>query len=74
MRNFELEIFFSKWEFKAKYHLTASDMESMSTKELLAMASSEDRDKYESLGCPSCHHCQISRVIVKKIYGSPFLK
>ena len=49
MRNFELEIFFSKWEFKAKYHLTASDMESMSTKELLAMASSEDRDKYENL-------------------------
>lgn len=49
MRNFELEIFFSEWEFKAKYHLTASDMESMSTKDLLAMASPEDREIYENL-------------------------
>ncbi len=49
MRNFELEIFFSEWEFKAKYHLTASDMESMSMKELLAMASPEDRKAFENL-------------------------
>lgn len=49
MRNFELEVFFSQWEFKAKYHMTASDMESMSMKELLAMASEEDRDTFENL-------------------------
>jgi len=49
MRNFELEVFFSKWEFKAKYHLTASDMESMTMKELLAMASPEDREAFENL-------------------------
>lgn len=49
MRNFELEVFFSKWEFKAKYHLTASDMESMSMKELLAMASDEDRAAFDNL-------------------------
>lgn len=49
MRNFELEVFFSKWEFKAKYHLTASDMESMSMKDLLAMANPEDRDAFDNL-------------------------
>ncbi len=49
MRNFELEIFFSDWEFKAKYHLTASDMESMSLGDLLAMASDEDRERYDNL-------------------------
>ncbi len=49
MRNFELEIFFSQWEFKAKYHLTASDMESMSMKDLLGMASPEDRETFENL-------------------------
>ncbi|MCP5381708.1 MAG: aminotransferase class I/II-fold pyridoxal phosphate-dependent enzyme [Kordiimonadaceae bacterium] len=49
MRNFELEVFFSKWEFKAKYHLTASDVESMTMKELLAMASPEDREAFENL-------------------------
>lgn len=49
MRNFELEVFFSKWEFKAKYHLTASDMESMTLKELLGMASPKDREAYDNL-------------------------
>jgi hypothetical protein len=30
MRNFALEIHFSKWGFNAKHHLTESDSESMS--------------------------------------------
>lgn len=42
MRNFELEIHFSKWEFNAKYHMTASDSESMSMEALLAMGTAED--------------------------------
>ena len=49
MRNFELETFFSKWEFKAKYHMTASDCQSMSVEELLTMASPEDKEKVEKL-------------------------
>ncbi|MBT6030963.1 MAG: aminotransferase class I/II-fold pyridoxal phosphate-dependent enzyme [Kordiimonadaceae bacterium] len=49
MRDFELEVFFSEWEFKAKYHLTASDMQSMPLKELLAMASDEDRAAFDNL-------------------------
>ncbi len=49
MRNFAIETYFSKWEFSAKYHMTASDIESMSLSELLSMASSNDRDAFERL-------------------------
>jgi hypothetical protein len=49
MRDFALETYFSKWEFTARYHLTASDMESLSLAELLAMASDEDREAFEQL-------------------------
>ena len=49
MRDFALERYFSKWEFSAKYHMTASDLESMSIKDLLALASTEDRDAFENL-------------------------
>lgn len=38
MRNFALETFFSKWEFAARYHMTASDVQSLSIGELLTMA------------------------------------
>jgi len=38
MRNFALEVYLSQWEFQAKYHMTASDIESMTLSELLAMA------------------------------------
>jgi len=38
MRDFALENFFAKWEFAAPHHMTASDMESMSIRELLALA------------------------------------
>ena len=47
MRNFELEVFFSNWEFKAKHHLTASDVESMSLDTLLDMATQEDRANFQ---------------------------
>lgn len=46
---FELESYFSRWEFTARYHLTASDAESMSLAELLAMASPDDRTSFEQL-------------------------
>lgn len=49
MRNFQLEVFFSTWEFKAKYHMTASDVESMSIKQLLSMASDQERADFENL-------------------------
>jgi len=49
MRDFALERYFSKWEFTAKYHMTASDIESLSLTELLSMASPEDRNAFDTL-------------------------
>ena len=49
MRDFALETYFSRWEFSARYHMTASDMESLSLTDLLAMASAEDRDAFDTL-------------------------
>lgn len=49
MRDFALETYMSKWEFVAKYNMTASDAESMQLPELLAMASNEDRSDFEHL-------------------------
>ncbi|MDX5595067.1 aminotransferase class I/II-fold pyridoxal phosphate-dependent enzyme [Pseudovibrio sp. SPO723] len=49
MRDFELEVFFSKWEFKARHHMTASDIESLSLSDLLQMAAPEDRERFDKL-------------------------
>lgn len=49
MRDFELEVYFSKWEFTAKHHMTASDAQSMAMADLLQMASSDDRAAFENL-------------------------
>src|SRR5210317_212325 len=46
---FRLESHFSRWEFKARYHMTASDAESMSLRDLLAMATPRDREAFENL-------------------------
>ncbi len=46
---FKLETHFSKWEFKAKYHMTASDAESMSLADLLSLATDEERDAFENM-------------------------
>jgi aspartate/methionine/tyrosine aminotransferase len=47
--DFRLETHFSKWEFAARYHLTASDAESLSLGALLDMASPEDRKAFETV-------------------------
>ena len=47
--DFRLETHFAKWEFQARHHLTASDAESMSLPELLALASPEDRAGFEEM-------------------------
>ncbi|MCZ4351184.1 pyridoxal phosphate-dependent aminotransferase [Roseovarius aestuarii] len=44
MRNFALETHFSKWEFAARHHMTASDAQSLTIAELLDMAGPEARD------------------------------
>lgn len=47
---FRLEAYFGRWEFKARHHLTASDAETMSVSELLAMGTDADREAFERLG------------------------
>lgn len=47
--DFRLETHFSKWEFKARFHMTASDAESLSMRELLAMATPDEREAFENL-------------------------
>jgi aspartate/methionine/tyrosine aminotransferase len=49
LRPFALEIFLSKWEFTARYHLCASDMQSITLSELLAMADPTDRAVWDHL-------------------------
>ncbi len=47
--DFQLEVYFSRWEFAAKHVLTASDAQSMSLSELLALGTDEDRSAFEQL-------------------------
>jgi aspartate/methionine/tyrosine aminotransferase len=49
LRPFALEVFFSKWEFTARHHLCASDMQSMTLTELLGMADAADRAAWDAL-------------------------
>jgi aspartate/methionine/tyrosine aminotransferase len=47
--DFRLETFFSRWEFEARYHLTASDAQTMTLAELLALADDDGRERWETL-------------------------
>lgn len=49
MRDFGLEVFFSEWEFTAKYHMTASDLESMSVADVLKLNEDENTPDLENL-------------------------
>src|SRR5258708_39374259 len=47
--DFRLETYFSRWEFAARYNLTASDAQTMSLAELLELADDDGRARWESL-------------------------
>jgi aspartate/methionine/tyrosine aminotransferase len=47
--DFRLETFFSCWEFNARFNLAASDAESITVGELLAMADAESRAVWDEL-------------------------
>jgi aspartate/methionine/tyrosine aminotransferase len=49
VRDFALEVYFSKWEFAAKYNMAGSDGENMTLAQLLDLASPEDRAGFEQL-------------------------
>ncbi|MGZ3573947.1 MAG: aminotransferase class I/II-fold pyridoxal phosphate-dependent enzyme [Vulcanimicrobiaceae bacterium] len=46
---FRLEAYFAIWEFKARYHLTASDAQTLELAELLALADEGDRERWERM-------------------------
>ena len=48
MRDFGLEVFFSEWEFTARHHMAASDMESLSLQDLLALAEPSEREAFNN--------------------------
>ncbi|MEU4094215.1 aminotransferase class I/II-fold pyridoxal phosphate-dependent enzyme [Streptomyces sp. NPDC026673] len=47
--DFRLETYFSRWEFTARHHLTASDAQTMTLSELLELADDQDRHAWEAL-------------------------
>lgn len=47
--DFRLETHLAKWEFTARHHLTASDAESISLRDLLAMATPEERAEFDDM-------------------------
>lgn len=46
---FRLETYFSRWEFAARYHLTASDAQTLTVSELLAYGTDNDRAEFDEL-------------------------
>ena len=49
LRTFRLEEYLGEWEFSARYYLTASDAQSVTLEELLAMGSETDRDGFMTM-------------------------
>ncbi len=47
--DFKLEVYLGKWEFAAKWHMTPSDAQTLTIKELLALATPEDRAIWDDL-------------------------
>lgn len=45
--DFKLETYFSQWEFTARYHMTASDAQSMTIGELLALGTEQQQSDFE---------------------------
>jgi aspartate/methionine/tyrosine aminotransferase len=47
--DFRLETYMGRWEFAARHHLTASDAETLTIAELLALADETDRERFAEL-------------------------
>jgi aspartate/methionine/tyrosine aminotransferase len=47
--DFSLEVYLGKWEFAARWHMTPSDAQTLTIKELLALADPADRAAWEEL-------------------------
>ena len=47
--DFALEVYLGEWEFAARHHLTASDAQTLTIAEVLALADPEQRERFEQL-------------------------
>jgi len=47
--DFKLEVYLGKWEFAARWHMTPSDAQTLTIKELLALADGPDRAAWDEL-------------------------
>lgn len=61
--DFRLETYFSRWEFRARFNLAGSDVESMRVDELLALAAPDDLEAWHEL-----------RLGYTETFGSPALR
>jgi aspartate/methionine/tyrosine aminotransferase len=70
--DFRLETHFAKWEFSARYHMTASDAQSMALPDLLSMASDADRAAFENmwLGYTETYGAPDLRATIAQTYKS----
>ncbi|MEU7429533.1 pyridoxal phosphate-dependent aminotransferase [Streptomyces sioyaensis] len=68
--DFRLETYFSQWEFTARHHLTASDVQTMTLGELLALADDQDRAAFEnlSLGYTETYGDPALREVIAQMY------
>lgn len=68
--DFRLETYFSRWEFTARHHMTASDAQTMTLSELLALADDRDRAAFEnlSLGYTTTHGDPALREVIAQTY------
>jgi aspartate/methionine/tyrosine aminotransferase len=82
--DFRLETYLARWEFAARFHMTASDAESMSLADLLRLAEPGDGEAFEHLwlgyvptfGGEALRHTVASLYssVVSKVYGLPGLR
>ena len=72
MRDFALEVYFSKWEFAAKYNMTGSDGENMTLAQLLEFSTSQDRAEFEgiSLGYTETCGAPVLRAEIARTYDT----
>ncbi|WP_175412727.1 aminotransferase class I/II-fold pyridoxal phosphate-dependent enzyme [Streptomyces sp. TRM64462] len=68
--DFRLETHFSRWEFTARHHMTASDVRTMTLRELLDLADDEDRAAFEnlSLGYTETYGDPALRAVIAETY------
>jgi aspartate/methionine/tyrosine aminotransferase len=72
VRDFALEVYLSKWEFAARYNLAASDAQSMSVADLVAMADDEGRARWERvwLGYTETYGAPWLRALIASTYDT----